>query len=358
MRRVGIWLGIPLILITSAPFALQAAEETNRPSASPDFQEVYDLVREHLAGMTPAELNRTAVQALISALSPAVSLVEPNQPKPIETSGGSPVSKSNLFEGPIAYIRIARVEEGLADAVRNAYQHVGTNRLNGVVLDLRLCRGEDYAAAAATADLFLKKEKPLLDYGKGMLRSKEKTDALSGPVVILVNHATARAAEALAAALRDSAAAMVIGSRTAGEAVLAQEFPLKDGTRLRIATAPIKVGESTSLTHQGLKPDILVQTKPQDEMAYLSDPFRELGGTNAAGSTVSLNATAAGTNRTRRARFNEAELVRERREGVPAPESELSGPGGESERPVVRDPSLARALDLLKGLAVIRQTKS
>jgi hypothetical protein len=53
--------------------------------------------------------------------------------------------------------------------------------------------------------------------------------------------------------------------------------------------------------------------------------------------------------------MNEADLVRERRrglngEGTPAPVA------AEPERPVVRDPALARALDVLKGLAVVRRT--
>ena len=60
---------------------------------------------------------------------------------------------------------------------------------------------------------------------------------------------------------------------------------------------------------------------------------------------------AGGTNRVvRRPRFNEAELVRERREGIS--EADVTAlREREPEKPVVSDPALARALDLLKGLA-------
>jgi hypothetical protein len=58
-------------------------------------------------------------------------------------------------------------------------------------------------------------------------------------------------------------------------------------------------------------------------------------------------------------RLNEAELVREHREGgsrvtnaAPRLRDE------EPQTPVVSDPVLARALDLLKGLAVVRQSRS
>jgi hypothetical protein len=49
--------------------------------------------------------------------------------------------------------------------------------------------------------------------------------------------------------------------------------------------------------------------------------------------------------------------VRERREGLS--EGDLTGAKErESDKPMVYDPALARALDLLKGLAVVRQSRS
>ena len=73
--------------------------------------------------------------------------------------------------------------------VRPAQSWPATNKLEGVVLDLRYAAGDDYASAAATAELFIKKEQPLLDWGTGMVRSKDKSDAISVPVAVLVNRA-------------------------------------------------------------------------------------------------------------------------------------------------------------------------
>jgi len=74
---------------------------------------------------------------------------------------------------------------------------------------------------------------------------------------------------------------------------------------------------------------------------------------------LSLTNQASLTTRTnRRPRFNEAELVRERRNGF-VPETEAGGgPEADEEKPIVQDPVLARALDVLKGLAVVRQLRS
>ena len=113
------------------------------------------------------------------------------------------------------------------------------------------------------------------------------------------------------------------------------------------------------MSEQGIKPDIAVEVSPEAERAYYGDAYKAPENTNLlASSSSSATNSMTGTNRVgRRARFNEAELVRERREGVS--EADLTamrerGP----EQPIVLDPALARALDLLKGLALVRQSRS
>jgi len=174
-----------------------------------------------------------------------------------------------------------------------------------------------------------------------------------------VNRQTAGAAEALAAALRQTGAGLILGGRTAGQAMVAQDFPLKNGDRLRIATGAIQLGDGSALSERGLKPDIAVEVSPEDERAYYADAFKAMEKTNllASGSLSFTNLTS-GTNRlARRPRFNEAELVRERREGVS--EADLTALRvREPEKPTVQDPALARALDLLRGLALVRQSRS
>jgi C-terminal processing protease CtpA/Prc len=166
----------------------------------------------------------------------------------------------------------------------------------------------------------------------------------------------------LAAVLRETGSGLVIGASTAGRAMIAQEFPLSNGQRLRIAMAGIKLGNGAVLSARGVKPDIEVAVGAEDEQAYLTDPFRELQASNllAAATSSSTNNVANETNRPPRHRFTEADLVRERREGANR-EPALAGPGAketEPEKPMVRDPVLARALDLIKGLAVVRRFRS
>jgi len=347
-----------LALLASALPGLPAEAKAEAANA-PDFLEVYDLVRTHLAGMSEAQLNQAAVQALLSGLGPRVSLAT-NGAAAKARAEAPLVGRPGVFDGGIAYVRIERVGDGLANAVRDACRKLGaTNKLSGLILDLRYAAGEDYASAAATADLFLKKDQPLLNWGNGMVRAKEKSDAISLPVALLVNQRTAGAPEALAAVLRETGAGLILGSRTAGQAMIAREFPLKNGDRLRIATAPIQLGNSSALSTQGLKPDIAVEVTPEEERAYYADAYRLPARTDLlAGGGLGLTNGAAGTNRPlRRPRFSEADLVRERREGISEADITALRDRG-PDTPLVNDPALARALDLLKGLALVRQAHS
>ena len=353
MKRNGIISLLAGLLVAFAGQAGLRAQPKSDAGSVPDFKDVYDSIRAHAVGLSDAELNRAAVEGLVTALSPRVMLL--TNGSPARPSAAVPlVSKSSIMDGEIAYVRVERVDEGLAAAMREAWQTLGrTNKLKGVVLDLRYAGGDDYAAAAATADVFLKKDVPLLNWGNGLVRSKDKTDA------ILVHRFTTGAAEALAAAMRESGAGLILGGRTAGQAMVAQDFPLKNGDQLRIATAPVQLGDGSTLAAQGIKPDIAVAVTQEEERAYYGDAFKLAGRADlAAVAGLSLTNPPSGTNRApRRPRFNEAELVRERREGLS--EGDLTGAKErESDKPMVYDPALARALDLLKGLAVVRQSRS
>ena len=345
------------VLLVFAETGMPAVEA---PSPAPDFKEVYELVRAHLAGVTDADLNRAAVQGLVAALGPRVTIV--GRENAAESAGVTPlVSRARVFDGGIAYLRIGRVAEGLGTAVQEAYGQIEkTNAAKGLVLDLRFAGGNDYASVVQVADLFVKKERPLLDWGKGVVQSKENADAITVPVGVLVNRRTGGAAEALAAVLRETGAGLIFGSRTEGTAMIAQEYPLKDGGRLRIATAPIQLADGSALSAEGLKPDIAIMVGAREEEAYFANAYEEVSRTNlvAGGNGTNTLAVAGNTNRARRIRLNEAELVRERRDGI-YPEATLTaGRAGDTEAPQVRDPVLARALDVLKGLAVVRAARS
>jgi len=240
--------------------AFSSSSLADTKDEAPDFKEVFELVKSHVSGLNEDDLNRAAVQGLLSALGSKVWLVTNSTSGKGPGTEARPLMASTVYDGEIGYLRVGRVDDGLARAIRDSCKELGsTNKLKGLVLDLRYAAGDDYAGAAGTADLFLKKERPLLNWGNGVVTSHEKEDAITLPVAILVNRQTAGAAEALAAVLRETGAGLVLGSPTAGQAMIAQEFPLKNGERLRIAPAPVQLANGSSLSSSGLKPNIAVE---------------------------------------------------------------------------------------------------
>src|SRR6266496_3029553 len=201
----------------------------------PHFQELFRLLRANLPNTSEEDLNRAAVQGLLNQFYPRVILATNSA---AAARPEDPVlSRTTVYDHAYGYLRVANVATGLADQIKLAWDRIeATNRLKGVILDLRFADGHDYAAAANAADRFLTVEQPILDWEAGSARSTAKADALRVPLAVLVNPQTVGAAEALAAALRETDAAVLIGARTAGQAQVFKEFELSNGQRLRIAT--------------------------------------------------------------------------------------------------------------------------
>jgi C-terminal processing protease CtpA/Prc len=340
-------------ILTGALFAGQIAT-SNAASDVPPFQEVYDLIRTNAGGVNASELNEAAVEGLLARLSSEAWRIVPSRSSSTETNIAA-VSSTALFDQSYGYIRVGNVGPRLPEEFRAAMEKLSsTNQLKGLVLDLRYAAGTDYDAATKVADRFLGSEQPLLDWGKGVVRSTDKTNAFRAPVAVLVNQHTAGAAEALAAMVRQADIGLLIGTNTAGQASMTRDFKLSNGDILRVAVSPVKVAGSEVV--ERLKPDIRVDVSPEDEKAYFVDAYKVLArpGTGAMTNLASLTVT----NKPRR-RMNEAELVRMLREGeVPDEEQARAAAPVEPARPVITDPALSRAIDLLKALAVVRHTRS
>jgi len=153
MIRSGI---VPLLLgLAAAGLFGQTPLEAQTTNQLSEFQEVYDLVRDNVAGIKPEELDHAAAVGLALALSPRVSLVTNYASVSAGNSSDAPLLlKSNLFEGQIAYARVGRVSEGLAAAIKSACnQLISTNKLKGVVLDLRFAGGDDLLYVNTGRDL-------------------------------------------------------------------------------------------------------------------------------------------------------------------------------------------------------------
>lgn len=323
----------------------------------PKFEEIYGLVRSNLSQADQVSLDQAAVRGLLAELRPQIQLISSNPPAASEPSTFDPsISKVELYDAFYGYIRLPGVAGGLAESLGTALAKLNaTNKVKGLILDLRFARGTDFSAAAAVADLFLAEEKPLLYVGSDPIRAKAKTNAVTCPLAVLVNRETSGAAEVLAAIMREVGGTVIIGAPTSGNAGVFKHFPLSSGQTLRIATSGVKLGNGREFSPKGITPDILVEIPAEAERGYWDDPFQAAASGSARfKATNSLDRVSLAG----RPRLNEAELVRMQRERQNS-DGDPIATKGEAERPAfLADPVLVRALDLLKGLVLVQDPRS
>jgi hypothetical protein len=317
-------------------------------NSAPDFKEVYELLRANFPGATDEALNRAAVEGLLAQFPGKVSLVGGAADGAAALLGDPALSKSAIIEGNVAYLRVNRVAASLADELSAAYRALqGTNKIAGVVLDLRFADGSDDTAAQAAAKLFAAR------------------NIIAGPLAVLVNGETRGMAEALAAALHQAGAGLILGSPTAGAATSFKEFPLSNGERLRVAAA------SGSSTISRVQPDIAVTTTAGDERVFFDNPYQTIATSNT-NSTPGTNflpyvdhTSEADLVRQRqkdgkliKVPMSREDLMREKSDGDDGNEDSALSHATGPQKPVIRDPVLARAVDLIKGLAIVRESHS
>ena len=336
LRPIGLVLSSLLFWGTSK----SPAAQSNETADVPDFQEVHRLVRENLKGVSDEELNRAAVLGFLNQLYPRVSLVT-NTLDQAKAADDPLVSNTAVFEESYGYLRVSAIRSGLSEQVEAAIGELESkNKLKGLILDLRFASGRDYAVAAEVADLFLPTERLLLKWGHSWARSTTKTNSIELPVAMLVNRGTIGAAEALTAVLQETHASLTIGAPTAGDAHVYEEFELRNGHRIRVAADSVEVGDGQQFPDKGLTPDILVEVEENQERAFLADPYLP-SGPRLTGSATENDGG------------NGIDPIPSENRLEPVPFHE-STPARRGESPaLIGDPVLARAIDFLKGLALL-----
>src|SRR5882724_9348399 len=107
MIRLGMISLATGLLAALAGQPVFGAAKTDEPA---EFKEVYDLIRGHLAGLSEGALDRAAVEGLVSALGPKVSLVTNGAATTPAAAGTGLLLKSSLFDGNIAYLRMGQID--------------------------------------------------------------------------------------------------------------------------------------------------------------------------------------------------------------------------------------------------------
>jgi carboxyl-terminal processing protease len=253
-------------------------------------------------------------------------------------------SVRSRLEGDVGYIRITNFNEqtdiGLEEAVRTLEEESG-GKLDGVVLDLRNNPGGLLDQAVAVSDAFLNKGEIVSTRGRTADEAQrfnaEDGDLIDGlPLVVLINGGSASASEIVAGALQDHGRAIILGMESFGKGSVQTIIPVPGHGAIRLTTARYYTPSGRSIQAKGIKPDIAVaqaRIEPieQGMIRHEADLRGALENENAP--TTEPDAAAT-------------------------PPEDLDAEGADGEAAGPQDYQLARALDLLRGLALITAKSS
>jgi carboxyl-terminal processing protease len=196
---------------------------------------------------------------------------------------GQGVSELTLMRAPIASdaVHLTRARDGVVVLAvssftrgvgRSVRQALGslTPAPTGVVLDLRGNPGGLLDEAVEVASAFLDGG-VVVSYdrrgqGRTTLRALSHGDVHT-PLVVLVDSATASAAEVTAAALQDRHRAVIVGSRTYGKGSVQEPSRLDDGSALELTVGRYYTPSGRAIDGVGVEPDVLVDSTAPPRVA-------------------------------------------------------------------------------------------
>lgn len=167
-------------------------------------------------------------------------------------------------DGAFLYVRISGFNQGTARALGRALasaEHERPETLRGIILDLRANPGGLLDQAVAVSDFFLSDGRIISTQGRHE-RANQIFDASWGqrlhtlPIALLVNGRSASASEIVAAALRDRARAILVGTSSFGKGSVQTIIRLPNSGELTMTWAHLIAPSGFNLQGHGVIPAI------------------------------------------------------------------------------------------------------
>ncbi len=148
-----------------------------------------------------------------------------------------------LLDDNVGYIWLNPVNQTSGSELAGAVDSLAKKGMKSLVLDLRFNPGGLLDQAVAVSDLFLDPGQEVLEQrgrapgASRMYRDRDPQKWPNLPIVVLVNGASASAAEIIAGALQDHDRAVLIGTPTFGKGLVQSLWQLTPETALKLTTA-------------------------------------------------------------------------------------------------------------------------
>jgi len=246
-------------------------------------------------------------------------------------------SVRSRVEGKVGYVRITsfneQTDKGLDRAIKKLKDEIGKD-IQGFVLDLRNNPGGLLDQAIAVSDAFLDRGEIVSTRSRkpeDTQRFNAREGDLAGglPVVVLINGGSASASEIVAGALQDHRRAVILGTKSFGKGSVQTIMPLSGNGAMRLTTARYYTPSGRSIQAKGVEPDIEVKPAKFEEIK---------------------------SNRPRRSEADlRGALDTDKKDDAEPEKASADGEEKADEKKEAQDYQLSRALDLIRGVAIMSQ---
>ena len=177
----------------------------------------------------------------------------------------SPNIEYNIIENTkIGYMSIDAFSSTLDIQMEKALKKLENEGITSLIIDLRNNTGGYLDMASKVTSMFIKKGEKIysLNEKNQVNHYFDETDEhREYPIVILTNNNTASASEIMAAALKESYGADLVGETTFGKGKVQQTMKLDDGSMVKYTSAYWLTPNGTCIDEIGITPNYLVSNE-------------------------------------------------------------------------------------------------
>lgn len=188
-----------------------------------------------------------------------------------------PIVSKEIFNNnnkKIGYIQIAKFTDTSYEQFSESLDLLEDSFIDSLIIDVRNNTGGYLSSATNIAELFLEKGKVIYSLENKLSKDVTKDvteEARDYKVIVLMNKGTASASEVLAAALKYSYNAILIGTQSYGKGKVQRTATLNDGSMYKYTSARWLTPKGDCIDNIGLSPDILVEQSEE----YMNNPSFE-----------------------------------------------------------------------------------
>lgn len=152
------------------------------------------------------------------------------------------ITAAFMVNDEVGYVYVGRFAETTSKELEEALAKLKSQGMRELILDLRDNPGGLLNQAVDVASEFVPQGKTIV-YTKGRIQGANETFASNGgsypqiPLIVLINGGSASASEIVSGSIQDLDRGLIVGETSFGKGLVQRQFPLNDGSAVRITIA-------------------------------------------------------------------------------------------------------------------------